>query len=288
MIGTVSWLYRQFIPEPMPETTYRCYLCGQWHGEEYYPVVKGVPDTFNSHYLASAPSSPFLCAACAWYLDNKLEHPAFRKMSLIVREFSWFNWERSGMKEYITMAVSRGIEQNEYLVVSLSKKKHILLQAPMNAQGSKLLAIQLEEQVAYVDQSIWQIMNRSFMALAGLGHNKSEILSGQLYANTLRKHGQVQTALQHNQMLTPYRNSPQLELLSYVTIIEKEEKDESATTGDGDDPSRVAAPESRLDADRPGVQGEISHGHLAAGRKQRQGSRDDVQHAQQVRQQSLF
>lgn len=282
----IHWLYQQFVGD-IPVGEARCYLCGI-PCQSVASVAKGVPDTFNSHYLARCPSSGVLCAACAWYLDNTLDHPAFRKMSLIVARDSWHNWQRETMKTDIGLWVSQGIQCDAYCVVSLSKKKHILLQAPMNAQGTRLLAIQIEEQVAYVDQTTWQIMNRSFMTLLALGHTKSEILSGGLYAQTLRKHGQINEAMQHNTMLAPYRHSPQLELLSYVTLVEKEETHESTSPGDGMDSSGVAAAESRVDANRPGVQSEIPHGHLAASRKQRGGSRPDEQHVEQISQQSLF
>jgi hypothetical protein len=97
MNTAVSWLYQQCVGA-VPETALRCYLCGAWSGETRYPVAKGIADTFNSHYLAQAPSSPWLCAACFWYFDSKAGHPDFRKMSLMIWETDWKQWERSEMK----------------------------------------------------------------------------------------------------------------------------------------------------------------------------------------------
>lgn len=288
MNDAMLWLYRQFHTDSLPETPYRCYLCGRWHGEECYPVAKGIPDTFNSHYLAQSPSSPWLCRACSWYLDNRIGHPEFRKMSLIVSHDSWQNWQRDTMKADIVRWLRDGLDEDAYLVVSLSKKKHILLQANQNTRTSTYLSIQVEEQVAYLTRSIWERIESSFMRLLAMGHNKGEILSGNLYANTIRKHGQIREALMLNEDLARWRNSPQIELVSYVTVIEKEETHESTADRDGNDSSRVTAPESRLDANRPGVQSEVPHGHLATSRKQRQGVRHDEQHAEQVSQQSLF
>lgn len=185
-------------------------------------MVRGIAETFNSHYLCRCPSSPWLCAPCQWYFDSKAGHPDFRKMSLIVHEQGWINWQRTDMKTEIGLWLSHGLEVDAYLVVSLTKKKHILLQAPLNSKRTKVLSIQIEEQQAHIDQTTWGIMNHSFMALLALGHNKGEILSGDLYGNTLRKHGQLKEALLHSRMLEPYRNSAALQLLSYTTIVEKE------------------------------------------------------------------
>lgn len=287
MSSPQQWLYQQFVGV-LPQTAYRCYLCGEWSADGRYPVAKGIADTFNSHWHALAPSSPWMCAACSWYLADRA-HPDFRKMSLMVWEAGWKQWERAEMKADIEGTLINGTGEDVYLVVSLSKKKHILLQAPLNAHGTKLLAIQVEEQVAYLDQSTWTLLNSSFMTLLGLGHNKGEILSGQLYANTLRKHGQLRDALNYSALLAPYRGGAALELLSYVTIIEKEEeKDATTAAGNGIDRPGRAAPESRVEPDRPGVQGEVPHGYLDAGRNERGRLRPHVEHAEQVSQQSLF
>lgn len=152
------------------------------------------------------------------------------------------------MKSDILRWLSDGLDNDAYLVVSLSKKKHILLQASMNVKGSHELAIQVEEQVAHVTLPEWQRINNAFMALLRLGHNKGEILSGDLYGQTLRKHGHIVEALMFSDELEPWRKSPQIELLSYTTIFEKGQEDhgiidadrsnrdvaESSTADDGD------------------------------------------------------
>jgi len=137
------------------------------------------------------------------------------------------------MKADIVRWLSDDLDNDAYLVVSLSKKKHILLQAPMNAKGSRELAIQVEEQVAHMTLSEWQHIDNAFMALLRLGHNKGEILSGNLYGQTLRKHGRIVEALMWSNELEPWRKSPQIELLSYVTIFEKghEIDGDGTTTG---------------------------------------------------------
>ncbi len=280
----IHWLYQQFIGA-ISIGQALCYLCGTSCPEKYI-VAKGLADTFNSHYLARCPSSSYLCAACQWYFDSKAGHPDFRKMSLMVWKTGWKQWERATMKQDIADTVSGGTTEDVYLVVSLSKKKHILLQAPLNSQGTRLLAIQVEEQVAYIDQSTWQVINRSFMHLLGLGHNKGEILSGNLYSNTLRKHGQIKEAMNHSQMLAPYRNSPQLELLSYVTIME--DKDETNITGDGDDQGSSLAPEGSLDTDQSRLQEQVSHGHLDTIREQRGSNFSHEQHASQISEPTLW
>lgn len=195
-------------------------------------------------------------------------------MSLVVRRESWENWSREAMKQDITRWLTNGLEADSYPVVSLSKKKHILLQAPMNAAGSHELAIQVEEQVAHVRLEDWQLMNRMFMSLLALGHGKGEILSGDLYGQTLKKHGRLSEALMHSQELEVWRKSPQIELLSYVTIVDKGEKaaDESGDkprgdtgrlptrTGDQKDSRRVA--QSGMERDRQRVPEQVPHGDL--------------------------
>jgi hypothetical protein len=285
MNEAIKWLYQQYIGS-IPQGASTCYLCG---GSCYaqHTVAKGIAETFNSHYLAACPSSSWLCSACWWYFNDKM-HPDFRKMSLIVGQRGWRNWQRSEMKEDISEWLQGiGNDTDLYLVISLSKKKHILLQAPMNVAGSSILALQVEEQVAHLDYTTWEYMDRRFMALLKLGHNKGEILSGNLYGNTLRKHGELAEALYLSQQLDPYRNSPQLELLSYVTIMEERTADGS-TTGNGDDQDSGNASESRMDTDQPRVQEQVQDGHLEPGGNERGGLRPDVEHAPQVSEPTLW
>ena len=242
----IHWLYSQFVGSVSLGNA-ACYLCGAACSTEY-TVTKGIADTFNSHYLAKAPSSPVLCAACWWYFNEKDRHPEFRKMSLVVRRDSWQNWPRDAMKTNITRWLTDGLGADSYLVVSLSKKKHILLQAPMNAQGSHELAIQVEEQVAHVRLEDWQQIDNAFMALLALGHGKGEILSGDLYGQTLKRHGRLAEALMYSQQLEPWRKSPQIELLSYVTIVDKGE-----ATIDGDGTNRNIPEGTRDKADSSGT-----------------------------------
>jgi len=286
----IHWLYQQFIGG-LPETALRCYLCGAWSAEERYPLAKGIADTFNSHYLAQCPSSLWLCAACQWYFDGKAGHPDFRKMSLYIGKDGWEDWQRPLMKPLINHWLRYGLPFDMYLACSLSKKKHILLQAPLNAHGTKMLAIQVEEQVAHLDYATWEYMDRRFMALLRLGHNKGEILSGDLYGNTLRKHGQVGQALALSQQLAPYRESADLELVSYVTIIDKEKEDggtDTGPTGDGDHQDSSHAPQSRVESDQPGIQEPLPHGHLDAGGDERSSVRQDEQHAGEISQPALW
>ncbi len=174
------------------------------------------------------------------------------------------------MKQDITRWLVDGLDEDSYLVVSLSKKKHILLQAPMNAAGSRDLAIQVEEQVAHVRLGDWQLINRMFMSLLLLGHGKGEILSGDLYGQTLRKHGRLAEALMYSQQLEPWRKSPQIELLSYVTIVDKGETivdgngtNRSIPEGTGNHASSSGTAPSRLERDRQGVSEQVSDGDLA-------------------------
>ena len=260
----IHWLYSQFVGS-IPSGEHTCYLCGE-SCAKYYTVAKGIADTFNSHYLAKAPSSPFLCTACWWYFNEK-DHPEFRKMSLRVWRKGWENWPREAMKADITRWLQHGLEADSYLVVSLSKKKHILLQAPMNAAGSRELAIQTEEQVAHVRLEGWQLIDRMFMNLLLLGHGKGEILSGDLYGQTLRKHGQVAQALMYNQELEVWRKSPQIELLSYVTIYEKGQDIGSGTNGSisegtGDQADSSSTAQSRVERHRQRVPEQVQNGDL--------------------------
>lgn len=195
-------------------------------------------------------------------------------MSLMVRQDIWQNWPREAMKSDITRWLEHGLELDGYLVVSLSKKKHILLQAPMNAQGSRELAIQVEEQVAHIRLEDWLFIDQIFMNLLVLGHNKGEILSGELYGATLRKHGCWQEALMYSQELELWRKSPQIELLSYVTIYEKGKEDsdgledksrgntDQLRAGIGDQTDSVNPAQSRVERNRQRVPQQVSNGDL--------------------------
>lgn len=287
MTSALAWLYAQHggILHIGGAT---CYLCGASCTGEH-STAKCIADTFNSHHLARCPSSPSLCDACAWYLDGKAGHADFRKMSLVVARSDWRNWQRETMKQDIAQWLEHGLDDDAFLVVSLTKKKHLLLQAPMNARGSKVLAIQVEEQVAHLDLATWTTMDEAFMNLIHLGHHKGEILSGTLYAGTLRKHGRIREAMVLSQQLEPYRAGVVLELLSYTTIIDKESNERTANgpgIGAGHDSSET--PQSGMEPDRPRVQEQIPHGHLEPNRNEREGMCHDDQHTAPFSQQSLW
>lgn len=272
MTHPITWLYQQSggILTPGAHT---CYLCGT-SCDGQYTVKTGIADTFNSHFLARCPSSPVMCAACHWYLAER-NHPEFRKMSLIVTESRWLNWQREEMKGLLGQRLRYGLFEATYLVASLTKKKHILLQAPLNPPACTVLAVQVEEQVAYLSYETWEYLDRRFMALLAMGHNKGEILSGQLYSHTLRKHNRIADALRLSAELEPYRGSALLDLLSYVTIVDKNSEEESEKEDDDTTPDAAdAAGHGRrpaldgLDGDRRRVQGALPHGHLDAVREQ--------------------
>lgn len=283
----IHWLYQQIVGVP-PHGETLCYLCGG-SCQEQHTVARGIAETFNSHYLARCPSSPWLCAACQWYFDSKAGHPDFRKMSLMVWREGWVSWQRHDMKQMLEHWLSHGTSEDYYLVVSLTKKKHILLQAPMNSKGTKVLSFQVEEQQAHIDQTTWCIMNNSFMHLLELGHNKGEILSGDLYGNTLRRHGQLKEALMHSRMLEPYRNSAALQLLSYVTIVEKESEEtddrrgENGASGQSDEVAQVD-----MGGDRPRIQDQVPSRDMAAIRESGSKRRTHDEHPDGVSQQTLW
>ena len=260
----IHWLYNQFVGNSAQGDAI-CYLCGNTCSKQH-SVIKSIADTFNSHYLARAPSSGYICDACHWYFNDK-SHTEFRKMSLVVRRDSWQNWARETMKQDIIKWLTEGLEADSYLVVSLSKKKHILLQAPQNGQGSRELAIQVEEQVAHISLQNWQHMDNAFMSLLQLGHNKGEILSGDLYAGTLRKHLRLMEALKYSEQLEPWRKSPQIELLSYVTIFEKGQEtigtNGSIPEGIGDTADSGGTAQSRVERTKLGRVEDIQRDHLA-------------------------
>jgi hypothetical protein len=285
----LRWLYQQSQGETVSGDGV-CFLCGESACVGLYAVTKGIADTFNSHYLARCPSSPWLCAACQWYFDSKAGHPDFRKMSLVVSPDSWRNWERTTMKSNIAVWLSSGVPFDCYLVCSLSKKKHILLQAPINAAKTYEITVQVEEQVAYLNLHDWQHMDRSFMRLLELGHGKGEILSGHLYGNTLRKHGQIKEAMHLSGELASYRDSAALGFLSYVTIGEKEEDGTINTpgTGDGISPAGLTATQSGMEPNRCGIQSKVPDGYLDAGREQCGSLRSDDQQPDEVSQHALW
>jgi hypothetical protein len=275
-----SWLFAQ-AGGTVQEGPAICYLCGRACGMTY-PVGNGIAETFNSHWLARCRSSAWLCAACAWYLDGKADHPDFRKMSLVVSPSSYRVWQRADMKADLARWLVAGLEEDCYLVVSLTKKKHLLLQAPPNARGARTLAIQVEEKLAYVDAASLAAVEQPFLALLALGHAKGEILSGELFTSVLRKHGRLREALHWSKQLERWRSSALLELYSYTTILDEQDKkgplddDESGPGGrsvagstggsaGGDAPAHggVSSTFCDLEVGRPRLQSDIPGGNLA-------------------------
>jgi uncharacterized protein YlaI len=280
----LCWLYLQH-EGIMLSGNERCYLCGV-SCTEAHDIQKSIADTFNSHYLARAPSSRYLCDACHWYLDSKAGHADFRKMSLIVSRHTWRNWQQKVMKQDIREWLEDGLPEESYLVVSLTKKKHILLQAPLNGKGSKRLAIQIEEQMAHVDLCSWTAIEVSFMRLIALGHGKGEILRGELYCATLRKHGQLLEAMKLSDQLNEWRHSPIITLYSYITPLEG--RDDRDTESYGDSSSSITTSASYLDSDQHTVQDRATTNHLVTNGEQHGKHSQYEQHSTGVHQQTLW
>lgn len=209
-------------------------------------------------------------------------------MSLIVCPDAWRQWHREEMRPELTLWLREGLTNDAYLIISLvcrklssgtlvwkgNHKKHILLQAPLNAKGSTTLALQVEEQQIYLDYSTWEYLERRYLALLALGHGKTEVYTGNLYPYVLRQHGRISDALRLSAELEPYRGSALLDLLSYVTIVDKNSEEESEkdddTTPDAADAARHGSRPALdgLDGDRLGVQSALPYGHLDAVREQ--------------------
>lgn len=263
----LHWLYQQSGGVVLPGDD-TCYLCGQSCAPGH-AVKHAIAETFNSHWRAQCRSSNVLCAACAWYLDSKAGHPDYRKMSLVVQARTWRNWQRAEMKADIERWLTQGLEAASYLVVSLTKKKHLLLQAPLNAAGIPSgLAIQVEERVAYIGASSWQQIAQPFMALLALGHGKSEILSGDFYASTLRKHGRLSEVMRLSKQLDQWRDSALMDLYSYVTLVEErqtqqDDGDGRKRAGDAEDRRSVSTAPGGMEIDQPGLQESVPGRNLA-------------------------
>lgn len=274
MNNPLHWLYQQS-SQCITCGSEQCYLCGH-DCTDSHSVAKGIADTFNSHVLAQRRSSAYLCDACAWYLDSKAGHADYRKMSLVVTEHTWRNWRRTEMKADIARWLKDGLEDDAYLVCSLSKKKHILMQSLLNARGSRQFAVQVEEQIAHVDFATWLSIETAFMGLLEMGHGKGEILSGNLYANTLRKHGRLMEAMRLSQQLDPWRDSPLIELYSYTTILDEKEEATDDRSGRrdssidgrtaGNATDRYSSPPAHggVEEHRSRVQEPVSSGNMAA------------------------
>lgn len=64
--------YPQLAPCPAPAPCYWCGLPVVARGR----AVSTLADTFPSHHMAAAPSSPWLCAGCGWTLSDHVRLPA--------------------------------------------------------------------------------------------------------------------------------------------------------------------------------------------------------------------
>jgi hypothetical protein len=200
-----------------------CTLCASPHrAEDSTPLESVLSDTFTDHGMCRAPHSRSVCPACAYYFlhrwDSGQKYPTeFRKRSLLVTRKAWRNWKREDMRQDIEGWLAHGLPEDSVLVISLAKKKHLLPLAPVNPTGSKRFALTLENQRVRVEPYTWRFVSSSFDVLLSIGCTKGEIITGTCDPRTLAR-VDLTTWQEHDRLLSVYRPSSLLELVSYVTI----------------------------------------------------------------------
>lgn len=217
--------------QPGPEV---CCLCGAAHGSTTH-VSEVLQDTFTNHGMCRAPHSSSVCEACAHYFTHRWDkgqtYPAeYRKHSFTVTRQGWREWPRARMRGDLERWLHRGCPEGVF-VVGLSKKKHCLPLAMVNAPG-RAFTVQVEEDRVQLGDHYWPLMS-AFACLMGLGAKKGEILSGEYHHATLRRLPSADDArgkpvdlsviLDMDRTIAAYRPSPLLSLVSYLYLDTEEE-----------------------------------------------------------------
>lgn len=218
------FLYRAVTGQSVPSGDDLCLLCGISCGPGTVPVKEVIRDTFTNHGMCRAPHSRAVCPACGHYFNHRwlpagFKKPAeYRLLSIRILTDRMEMWPRERMRPNLETMLRDGCPEC-VLVVSLSKKKHLLPFAPVNPP-SRSFAVQVEEETVQLSAGAWFPLAQAFDALLALDIPKGAILAGNYHHAGLRK-APLAEVLRWDAAIAPWRPSGLLTLLSYVTLLEE-------------------------------------------------------------------
>lgn len=218
------FLYRATTGKRVEVGDLTCLLCGCSCGTDCVLALQVLRATFTNHGMARCSASDMVCPACNHYFNYRwlpegFKKPAeYRLLSMRVFADRMEPWPRLAMRGDLETMLREGCPEC-LLIVSLSKKKHLLPLSPVNAAG-RVFSIRVEEETVELSSGAWFRAAYAFDSLVALGMPKGAILAGNYHHVALRKTSLAEV-LRWDAVLAPWRPSAFLTLLSYVTVTEE-------------------------------------------------------------------
>jgi hypothetical protein len=223
-------LHAAFHPdEVLPIGDETCAICGDASTRDFSSATV-MADTFVRYDVFRRPDSPYVCTACAWYLDALGKrtggdvHPQFSRMSYIVSAEGW--WREITREEVRPLLADYpdGPPAPLWLVLSRIKKKHLILEAQPWMPGRQFVALFEEGGLVRVPRSSFEQLGATIDELLIRGIGKTAIAAGILPQAALRGRSDVPTLRVSMRSLDPWRPSATLSLALWIARTpEKEE-----------------------------------------------------------------
>lgn len=192
-----------------------CAVCG-------LPMAVGVPvrdvlrKTFTDQAALRAPGCDQACEACAWYFD----HQELRRSSWWLTAGEARPLAKGDVGPLLQEHLGRAPVVDGYYLITIMKRKHLALWAPLNLARSATLRVRFEVTTVELNY-LWLTLVEAAHRLREF-HSWREIQNDDYNAKFLMRWSDPLEFVRLRQVVQPWLRTPYLDLTQYVWT--KEEK----------------------------------------------------------------
>lgn len=208
---TTRWFYTQQTANEAPRGPDRCALCGlgTTGGEKPHRFFSS---NFTDYDTLRVPQSPYLCAACAWYLKNSSD---IRRNSWWLTEHEAVLLDRSEALSLLLKHIAAPPSSGGYYLLTMTRRKHLALHARMNGAGNRVRSVRFETDTVTVDQRLPEIVS-ALAALRSNRHSWKEIESDRYIAKFMAAWVKPQEFVHARAVVLPWLSTNLLPMLRFL------------------------------------------------------------------------
>jgi len=213
---------------PAAPGRHTCAVCGLPTTSETR-VQTVLRPTFTDIALLRRPESRHVCPACAWYFD----HQEVRRANWWLAADGATEIARGDLRRVIDEQLATPPAADGYLLITVSKRKHIALRAPLNLAGSHARRVQFETDTLTLHAADWFRLTAAVDALRVV-HTWQEILADNYQSWRVGRWANVAEFVAARAVARPYLRTPYLDIVKFVSVVGQKDAGDTGEDHDTD------------------------------------------------------
>lgn len=212
----------------LPPGRHTCAICGLPTAETT-PLGSVLRPTFTDLAYLRRPPPGVACPACDYYMS----HQELRRANWWLTAGEAQPIERRDLRRLLADHLAQPPAAGGYYLITTSKRKHLALRAPLNLAGAPTRRVQFELATLTLDAALWSTLTAACDALRHF-HTWQEILNDTYQSWRLVKWPRAADFIAARAAIQPYARTPYLELVKFVSVADRDTKEDTTDTDDTD------------------------------------------------------